>query len=92
MATKFNFCHKIKTFRIHELLSIELRSLISEDVFDVGLDMKPWNSGSVLRNFTTPYCKVMNKRSHAALKSAFILYVYTSETYLTFYPFKDFQY
>ena len=50
MATKFNFCHKIKTFRIHELLSIELRSLIAEDVFDVGLDMKPWNSGSVLRN------------------------------------------
>ena len=43
-------------------------------------------------NFTTPYCKVMNKRPHAALKSAVILYVYTSETYLAFYPFEDFQY
>ena len=42
-------------------------------------------------NFTTPYCKVMNKRPHAALKSAVILYVYTSETYLAFYPFEDFQ-
>ena len=43
-------------------------------------------------HFTTPYCKVMNERSNAALKSAFILYGYMLATYLTFYPFEDFQY
>ena len=45
MARKFNFCRKIKTFRVHELLSIKLISHISEDVFEVGLDIKHCNSG-----------------------------------------------
>ena len=97
-VTKFNFCHKIKTFRIQELLLIELikvthfrrcfRRRFGHETLEFWFGFEKF----VKLNFMTPYCKVMNKRSHAALKSAFILYVYTSETYLTFYPFEDFQY